>query len=92
MGNLINKWVVAGTLALGSLFAARKQRLRTSRPGFRSIAMEPTAAGEWSFWVDHPGIRRPGTLQQASRSTTRTIRSSLDGPMRKGSFQSRRCR
>ena len=54
MGNLINKWVVAGTLALGSLFASSQAEAQDVKTGFQINRYEPTAAGEWSFWVDHP--------------------------------------
>lgn len=43
--------VGAFALALGAASAARAQ---SANSGFQINRYEPSAAGEWSFWVDHP--------------------------------------
>ena len=46
MGNLINKWVVAGTLALGSLFASSQAEAQDVKTGFQINRYEPTATNK----------------------------------------------
>ncbi|MFO0576997.1 MAG: OmpA family protein [Polyangia bacterium] len=41
-------------LALFALAASSPARAQTVNRGFSVNRYEPTAAGEWSFWVDHP--------------------------------------
>jgi outer membrane protein OmpA-like peptidoglycan-associated protein len=40
------------------LLAASSARAQTSATGFTIERFEPTPAGEWSFWVDHPWYTR----------------------------------
>ncbi|HNO67637.1 MAG TPA: hypothetical protein PKI49_03945, partial [Pseudomonadota bacterium] len=41
-------------MSLASLWSSPSAHAQDVKAGFQVNRYEPTAAGEWSFWVDHP--------------------------------------
>ena len=54
MGYFLKRWALAGAIALGALCTPKPAVAQDVKTGFQINRYEPTAAGEWSFWVDHP--------------------------------------
>jgi OOP family OmpA-OmpF porin len=54
IGSVLKRWACVAALTMAGLWSAGSAKAQNVNTGFQINRYEPTAAGEWSFWVDHP--------------------------------------
>ncbi len=54
IASYLKRAAASGAVALACLWASPSAHAQDVKAGFQVNRYEPTAAGEWSFWVDHP--------------------------------------